>query len=630
MKIPAVIIWMMLSLLSLTNEAVPEYRAHICTNTTILNPNSTYKSNLNHLLSSLTSNASRALINNNGFYNTTTGQDSSTVVYGSFLCRGDVTTADVCRECVATAAKGIQQNCPLEKEAVIWYDLCMLRYSDVSFFGNLNERNVFFTTNQQNVTEPDRFRQLLADTMSLLVDAVADAPTGTKMFAAKKAKFTGFQTLYSLVECTPDLSTSNCNRCLQNVVAGFPSCCVTKTGARKTSSVVIIVAIGASTVVVLMLLLSVGYYLLRRRARDEYMNSIHLENVWNDSTISEPLQFDFRTIQAATSNFSDNNKLGEGGFGEVYKGVLSNGREIAVKRLSRNSGQGIEEFKNEVLFLAKLHHRNLTRLLGSCFKREEKILIYEFVPNKSLDHFLIDPKKGAELDWSRRYKIINGVARGLLYLHEDSRFKIIHRDLKSSNILLDEDMNPKISDFGVAKIFKVDQTQGNTKRIAGTYGYMAPEYAYYGRFSVKSDVFSFGILILEIIIGKKSCHFYQSDGAEDLLSCAWRQWRNGTVLKLLDPNLGDSYSREEVIRCVHVALLCVEEDPADRPTMASVIVMLNSNTVTMALPQKPAFFPHSTTSGPDAQSLGLESDEQSPTKSPATTVHEMSISEIYP
>ncbi|KAK0579377.1 hypothetical protein LWI29_025359 [Acer saccharum] len=171
----------------------------------------------------------------------------------------------------------------------------------------------------------------------------------------------------------------------------------------------------------------------------------------------------------ASPMFPATNGKKRGGFGEVYKGVLPNGQEIAVKRLSKRSGQGVEEFKNEVVVVAKLQHRNLVRLQGFCLEGEEKILVYEFVPNKSLDYFLFDLEKQRQLDWNTRYKIIGGIARGILYLHEDSRLRIIHRDLKASNVLLDGDMNPKIADFGMARIFGVDQTQGNTNRIVGTY-----------------------------------------------------------------------------------------------------------------------------------------------------------------
>ncbi|XP_040971413.1 G-type lectin S-receptor-like serine/threonine-protein kinase At1g11410 [Gossypium hirsutum] len=207
--------------------------------------------------------------------------------------------------------------------------------------------------------------------------------------------------------------------------------------------------------------------------------------------------FDFQTISIATNNFSLQNKLGQGGFGAVYKGILENGQEIAVKRLSKKSGQGIDEFKNEVLCISKLQHRNLVKLLGCCIEPHERLVIYEFMPNKSLDSFIFDEKQRILLDWPKRFQIINGIARGLLYLHQDSRLRIIHRDLKASNILLNYEMTPKISDFGLARSFGEDEIEANTTRVVGTYGYMSPEYAIDGLFSIKSDVFSFGVLVLE-------------------------------------------------------------------------------------------------------------------------------------
>ncbi|KAM3410722.1 hypothetical protein ACQJBY_002758 [Aegilops geniculata] len=234
---------------------------------------------------------------------------------------------------------------------------------------------------------------------------------------------------------------------------------------------------------------------------------------------SESLLYDLSTLRAATDNFSEENKLGEGGFGPVYKGILRDGQEIAVKRLSKTSQQGLVEMRNEVVLVAKLQHKNLVRLLGCCIQEEEMLLVYEFLPNRSLDKILFDPARRQELTWGHRFRIIQGIGRGLLYLHEDSRLTIIHRDLKASNILLDPDMNPKISDFGLAKLFSVDASIGNTSHIAGTYGYMAPEYALHGIFSAKSDVYSYGVLVLEIIAGRRN-NFAQYPGAngEDLLT----------------------------------------------------------------------------------------------------------------
>ncbi|KAL6135315.1 hypothetical protein ACLB2K_067543 [Fragaria x ananassa] len=300
--------------------------------------------------------------------------------------------------------------------------------------------------------------------------------------------------------------------------------------------------------------------------------------------------FDLQSILEATDNFSDANKLGQGGYGPVYKGVFPGGQEIAVKRLSRVSVQGLQEFKNEVVLIAKLQHRNLVRLRGYCLKGEEKILLYEYMPNKSLDSFIFDHTQSVILNWEMRFNIILGIARGLLYLHQDSRLRIVHRDLKTSNVLLDEEMNPKISDFGLARIVGGKETEANTNTVVGTYGYMSPEYALDGTFSIKSDVFSFGVVLLEIISGRKNAGFYQSKQTFSLICYAWELWTEDKVLDLMDKNLQESCDRSEFMKCVNVGLLCVQEDPVDRPTMSNVITLLDSETAVPATPKQPAFF----------------------------------------
>ncbi|XP_077245927.1 uncharacterized protein LOC143885615 [Tasmannia lanceolata] len=299
--------------------------------------------------------------------------------------------------------------------------------------------------------------------------------------------------------------------------------------------------------------------------------------------------FDFNCIATSTGNFSISNKLGEGGFGAVYKGTLPGGQEIAVKRLSRSSGQGLEEFKNEVILISKLQHRNLVRLLGYCIQGDEKMLVYEFLPNKSLDFFLFDQNQSPLLPWEKRFSIILGIARGLLYLHQDSRLRIIHRDLKPSNVLLDEGMNAKISDFGLARIVGENQTQGKTRRVIGTYGYMSPEYAYDGLFSVKSDVFSFGVILLEIISGEKNASLHHCDDSLSLLGFAWKLWKEDKVLDFVDPSLHE-FNSSEALKCFQLGLLCVQEDAIDRPTMAFILAMLVSETVNLPMPKQPATF----------------------------------------
>ncbi|RYR40446.1 hypothetical protein Ahy_A09g046199 isoform A [Arachis hypogaea] len=283
-------------------------------------------------------------------------------------------------------------------------------------------------------------------------------------------------------------------------------------------------------------------------------------------------KFDFSLLAKATENFSSNNKLGEGGFGP---GKMIDGQEIAVKRLSKKSGQGSEEFKNEVMLIAKLQHRNLVKLLGYCIQGEEKILIYEYMPNKSLDYFVFGEVRRKLLDWPKRFNIISGIARGLLYLHRDSRLRVIHRDLKTSNILLDVDLNPKISDFGLARTFSCDQVEANTDRVAGTYGYMSPEYAVHGQFSLKSDVFSYGVIVLELVSGLKNREFSDPENNLNLLGHAWQLWTDERPLELLDEELKEGCIPTEVIRCIQVGLLCVQQRPENRPDMSSVILMLD-------------------------------------------------------
>ncbi|CAA3026937.1 receptor kinase At4g00960 [Olea europaea subsp. europaea] len=302
----------------------------------------------------------------------------------------------------------------------------------------------------------------------------------------------------------------------------------------------------------------------------------------------EQKQFPFEILVAATKNFHHTQKLGEGGFGPVYKGKLDDGRQIAVKKLSCSSAQGKKEFQNEVKLLACLQHKNVVNLLGYCVHGAEKLLVYEYVVNESIDKILFKSGKQEVLNWKPRFDIIMGVAKGLLYLHEDAPFCIIHRDIKGSNILLDDRWVPKIADFGMARLYPENETHVNT-HIAGTNGYMAPEYCMHGHLSVKADVFSFGVVVLELISGQKNSRFNQDPESQNLLAWAYKLYKNGQSLDIMDPTLVSSAVPDQIAMCIQLGLLCTQYDPQLRPDMCRVVVILSRKPTTLEEPEGPEY-----------------------------------------
>uniref|UniRef100_A0A2K2CAE8 non-specific serine/threonine protein kinase n=1 Tax=Populus trichocarpa TaxID=3694 RepID=A0A2K2CAE8_POPTR len=284
--------------------------------------------------------------------------------------------------------------------------------------------------------------------------------------------------------------------------------------------------------------------------------------------------FTLRQIKAATNNFDPANKIGEGGFGPVYKGVLSDGTVIAVKQLSSKSKQGNREFVNEIGMISALQHPHLVKLHGCCIEGNQLLLVYEYMENNSLARALFGREEyQLNLDWATRHKICVGIAKGLAYLHEESRLKIVHRDIKATNVLLDKNLDPKISDFGLAKLDEEENTHIST-RVAGTLGYMAPEYAMRGYLTDKADVYSFGIVALEIVSGKSNTSHRTKEDTVYLLDWALVLKEKGTLLELVDPKLGQDYNKEEAITMINVALLCSNVSAAVRPAMSSVVSML--------------------------------------------------------
>ncbi|EOA19269.1 hypothetical protein CARUB_v10000402mg [Capsella rubella] len=619
------------------------------------------------LFSSLPSN----VITNGGFYNASFGRDSkNSRVYVVALCRRGYED-QACKTCLEHVIDDTKPNCR-RKESYSWVThqpddvSCSIRYTNRSTFGKLELTPVVINANPDNL-DPSISKNMTMfnkewiamANRTLEAASTADTSSVLKYYNATRTEFTQIPDVYALMQCTPDLSQGDCTRCLRDCVNEFlqsqywgrkgagisrPSCYFRwdlysfykafenvervhalpppppppqvssnklncerdKTSFQGSNIAIIVVPVVINLFIFVVLVVSWKKRSSHTRFKDAF-----------DSTDGQSmLRFDLQMIISATNNFS--HMLGQGGFGSVYKGVLENGQEIAVKRLTKDSGQGDKEFKNEVLLLTRLQHRNLVKLLGFCNEKDEEILVYEFVPNSSLDHFIFDEDKRRILTWDVRYTIIEGVAKGLQYLHEDSQLRIIHRDLKASNILLDAEMNPKVADFGMARLFNKDETRGLTSRVVGTFGYMAPEYERYGQFSAKSDVYSFGVMLLEMICGKsnKNSEKEEDEDEEDFPAFVWKRWNEGRYEEIIDPLAAPSnnISINEVVKLIHIGLLCVQEDVSKRPSISSIIFWLgrHANT-TMPVPTPVVFHTR--------PSLSLSpSPSQSPSPTPSSSL----------
>ncbi|XP_074270066.1 cysteine-rich receptor-like protein kinase 7 isoform X2 [Silene latifolia] len=543
--------------------------------------NSTYNRNLKTLFSKISNSQIT-----NGFYKLSVGQDPDRV-YGVAICRADYSPF-TCRSYLLDATLTLPASCPEQKEAIgFYYGAFILRYSsqDIFRFGENSPYCIVIGPLNIQGTDLRKAKQSLGNLLERLQRSTSAGNSSYK-FSSGVEQVTDDLKYYGVAQCNPDLSTVECSNCLQQVSSSLQQCCSNRTGAGLDGPYCLLHFGNYPQLNAV----SNGSLQPSLPAAANHTGDSRVKSGKGDFKLVDSLELDFSSIQIATRNFSDDNRLSSNSntATPMYKGVLADGQEIAVKKLNKGGREGRKEVENEVLLSATFQHKNLVKFLGSCVEKDIWILVYEFLPNGSLHDFLCDPVKRASLDWPTRYHIISGFARGLLYLHEDSQVRVIHRDLKPSNILLDVQMDPKISNFRTASLVRADQTKADS-RVAGTYGYMPVEYVQHGHSSTKSDIFSFGVILLEIISGYIISRFSDGENEENLLTYAWRNWNDGSVLDVVDQTLSDIERHvNQIQRCIKIALLCVEEDPRHRPSMSTVVFMLNSDTVDITEPIRPA------------------------------------------
>eukprot|EP01018_Ginkgo_biloba_P006021 Gb_41606 [translate_table: standard] len=581
---------------------------------------SAFRENLNSVLASLAKNVSAT-----GFATSAEGRETPDRVYGLAQCRNDLSSSD-CSQCFAQAEKQIEKYCSGVNGARMIMDGCFLRYENSSFYDQAVDPGFSNVCGSQNSTQPLDFNRTTQKLLNEInVNATANGGFAEGSMVQSSPAATTTTTVYALAMCRRSLSNDSCAQCLQAAqnltlqclprrdgkgleagcylrYATFPfvnkvngSISSQPISSKKTSKTARIISgiIGGSALISIVCLLFIYRHTLQA-VLSQYHIKRHSDNREDGyfATPEEPESdhnFNYEALRTATRNFDVSNKLGQGGFGQVFKGTFSDGRQVAVKKLFvTHSTRAVTEFLTEVKLISGVRHRNLVRLLGCCKQGQERLLVYEFMPNNSLDKHLFDIKTKTSLNWKTRLEIIIGTAHGLAYLHEDSHIRIIHRDIKAPNILLDDKFCPKIADFGLARLFPDDQTHLTT-RVGGTIGYTAPEYAVHGQLTEKADVYSYGVMVLEIVSGRKSINSTLPAHKQLLLGWAWSAYERNMALDIVDPNLEGLYEKEEALRVVHVALLCTQGTFNLRPSMSSVISMLTSDTEILVKPSQPAF-----------------------------------------
>ncbi|XP_050872294.1 cysteine-rich receptor-like protein kinase 3 [Lathyrus oleraceus] len=536
------------------------------------------------------------LISKQGYAAVSNGAQNATVfAYGE--CIKDLSQSD-CNICIAQCKTQILSCLPFQKGTRggrLLFDGCYIRYDEYSFF------NESFSIQDATVCGSNETRN------NVYEDNVLELVRNLSVLAPKNDGFSvGFVerknvTVYGLAQCWKFVTGSNCRRCLEDAVTRIGSSCRKKEDGRALNSgcylrysphkfynnsstndlvdgnhghrKMAIVLAASSAVLALLLVAATMAFFIRKnvmRRRKERKQFGTLLDTVNKSKLNVP----YEILEKATNYFNDENKLGQGGSGSVYKGVMPDGKTVAVKRLSFNSTQWVDHFFNEVNLISGIDHKNLVKLLGCSITGPESLLVYEYVPNQSLYDYLSVRRICQPLSWEVRHKIILGIAEGLAYLHEESHVRIIHRDIKLSNILLEDDFTPKIADFGLARLFPEDNSHISTV-VAGTLGYMAPEYVIRGKLTEKADVYSFGVLVIEIVSGKKNSSYVLNSSS--ILQTVWSLYGSNKLSDIVDPILEGNFPADEACQMLRIGLLCAQATAELRPSMSVVAKMINNN-----------------------------------------------------
>ncbi|CAN1351680.1 Cysteine-rich receptor-like protein kinase 42 [Linum perenne] len=488
-----------------------------------------------------------------------TGTDPVSVM---LQCR-DYMSATDCAACFRAASQQIRNCSAAAIGARIVFDGCFLRYERSDFYRETTrDANREFCTNRITSSPASNFN---ATIQGLLSDLLIATPKTPDLYAAGRRQVSpsANSTVYAFAQCVRTIDEIGCRDCLEVAVRNIQRCPPNGDGRAVDSGC--------------FMRYSDSRFFADNQTTDLEPFLSKAGDILGATELRGATMYNYKDLKSATGNFSPENKLGEGGFGDVYKGTLKNGKIVAVKKLIIGQNpRARTDFESEVTLISNVHHRNLIRLLGCCTKGlDQLLLVYEYMPNSSLDRFLF-PRSNPVLSWKQRFDVILGTAQGLAYLHEQFHVCIIHRDIKPGNILLDDDFMPKIADFGLARLMPEDQTHLSTK-FAGTLGYTAPEYAIHGQLSEKVDTYSYGVVVLEIISGTKNSGMIVDSSGEFLLKRAWNLYERGAHIELVDEAIDPTeYQTDEMNKIIEIALTCTQSTPAQRPTMSEVVVILKS------------------------------------------------------